>query len=131
MIVVDIIGQPTTIQVSTRQIVAGGTPAPGVVTVLDEDSNILKTVTVASGGTANSTINNGTVKRSDTTTIGEILAEGEFTVSNSTVHVKNEDGDSVASISVKAASADEVTAPNGTGTARNSQNDVIGSVGVP
>ena len=131
MIVVDIISQPTTIEVSTRQIVAGGTPAPGVVTVLDEDGNILKAVTVAAGGTANSTINNGTVKRSDTTTIGEILAEGEFTVSNSTVNVKNEDGDSVASISVKAASADEVTAPNGTGTARNSQNDVIGSVGVP
>lgn len=112
MINISITSQPKTLTVGTSVIVNGGTPPPGTVNVVDEDSNPLVSVSVPSGGTVPATIANGKVLRSDDTEIGEILAQGEFKVNDSEVVVQYENGDPISTTNVKATDAALIEVPN-------------------
>jgi hypothetical protein len=130
MIVVDIISQPTTIEVSTRQIVAGGTPAPGTVNVVDADNNPLDSVTVASGGTETVTITSSEITRSDDSVITELLAQQPYQVGDTEVVLVDTAGNPLSTNNVKADSTAEIEAPDGTVTAQNSLGTPVGTVEV-
>jgi YVTN family beta-propeller protein len=130
MIVVDIIPQTSDIQVSTRSIVAGGSPAPGTVNVVDEDDNPLDSVTVASGATETVIITSSQITRSDDSVITELLAEQPYQVPDTEVVLTDTAGSPLSTTNVKADSTAEIEAPDGTATAQNSLGTPVGTVDV-
>lgn len=129
MIVITTSSKKTTL-VFSRTIVAGGTPAPGTVNVVDADNNPLDSVTVASGGTETVTITSSQITRSDDSIITELLAEQPFQVPNTEVVLTDTAGNPLSTTNVKADSTAEIEAPDGTATAQNSLGTPLGSVAV-
>lgn len=108
MIKVEVIDRDFTIKVGAKNIVTSCDPATDV--IKDENGNILKTVVIPSGGTVDTEISNGTILRSDTTLITEILAEGEATINDTPVEARYVNGTLISTTNVKAADS-TVTIP--------------------
>ena len=128
MITVEVIDRDFQIEVGARNIVSGGT---GTATATNSLSTVIGTVSVPSGGTANIPITDSTITRSDATTIATVPAETNATIADSPVTLQNTALTVLSVTNVLADSSATITAPDATGTAKNSLGTTIGTGSAP
>lgn len=129
MITVEVIEKDFQIEVGAKNIVAAC--SDGTATATNSLSTVIGTVSVPSGGNANIPITDSDILRSDSTVIASVPAETPYTVVDSVVTLKNTVPTTLSTTNVKAASTAEITAPNGTATAKNSLNNAVGTLAIP
>ena len=128
MITVEVIEKDFQIEVGARNIVSGGT---GTATATNSLSTVIGTVSVPSGGTANIPITDSTITRSDATTIATVPAETNATIADSPVTLQNTALTVLSVTNVLADSSATITAPDATGTVKNSLGTTIGTGSAP
>ena len=103
----------------------------GTATATNSLSTVIGTVSVPSGGTANIPITDSTITRSDATTIATVPAETNATIADSPVTLQNTALTVLSVTNVLADSSATITAPDATGTAKNSLGTTIGTGSAP
>ena len=129
MITVEVIEKDFQIEVGSKNIVA--TCFDGTATATNSLSTVIGTVSVPSGGTANIPITDSTITRSDATTIATVPAETNATIADSPVTLQNTALTVLSVTNVLADSTATITAPDATGTAKNSLGTTIGTGSAP
>jgi hypothetical protein len=129
MITVEVIDRDFQIEVGAKNIVA--TCSDGTATATNSLSTVIGTVSVPSGGTANIPITDSTITRSDATTIATVPAETNATIADSPVTLQNTALTVLSVTNVLADSSATITAPDATGTAKNSLGTTIGTGSAP
>lgn len=129
MITVEVIEKDFQIEVGAKNIVA--TCSDGTATATNSLSTVLGSISVASGGTGNIDITDSLAVRSDLTTIVSIPAETNATIPDSPVTLQNTALTVLSVTNVLADSTATITAPDATGTAKNSLGTTIGTGSAP
>jgi len=99
--------------------------------VKNSDGDTLSTTFIDSGASADITVGNSDILRSDTTTIASVAAQDSYTVSDSVVTLQNTALTVLSTTNVLADSTATITAPDATGTAKNSLGTTIGTGSAP
>ena len=103
----------------------------GTVTATNTLGTQIGSVSVPSGGNANIPITDSLARRSDLTTIVSIPAETNVTIADSPITLQNTASTVLSVTNVKADSSATITAPDATGTAKNSIGTTIGTGSAP